>query len=113
MFLAFRYQPGFGPLAVAYATANIASALPLTSGGLGVIESHPWWPSPPGFGAPRATAVVATLAYRLVSYWLLPPLGVVAYLRLRLRAVDRRPDNPRPAGPAQVPAPGPADDGDG
>ena len=28
MFLAFRYQPGFGPLAVAYATANIASALP-------------------------------------------------------------------------------------
>ena len=38
MFLAFRYQPGFGPLAVAYATANIASALPLTSGGPGVIE---------------------------------------------------------------------------
>jgi hypothetical protein len=28
MFLAFRYQPGFGPLAVAYAAANIASAIP-------------------------------------------------------------------------------------
>jgi uncharacterized membrane protein YbhN (UPF0104 family) len=42
MFLAFRYQPGFGPLAVAYATANIASALPLTSGGLGVIEVTLW-----------------------------------------------------------------------
>jgi uncharacterized protein (TIRG00374 family) len=38
MFLAFRYQPGFGPLAVAYAAANIASAIPLTPGGLGVTE---------------------------------------------------------------------------
>ena len=38
MFLALRYQPGFGPLAVAYAAANIASAIPLTPGGLGVIE---------------------------------------------------------------------------
>jgi uncharacterized membrane protein YbhN (UPF0104 family) len=28
MFLAFRHQPGFGPLAVAYAAANIASAIP-------------------------------------------------------------------------------------
>src|SRR5262249_49490031 len=32
MFLAFGYQPGFGPLAVAYAAANIASAIPLTPG---------------------------------------------------------------------------------
>jgi uncharacterized membrane protein YbhN (UPF0104 family) len=38
MFLAFGYQPGFGPLAVAYAAANIASAVPLTPGGLGVVE---------------------------------------------------------------------------
>ena len=30
MFLAFRYQPGFGPLAVAYGAANIASAIPIT-----------------------------------------------------------------------------------
>jgi hypothetical protein len=32
MFLAFGHQPGFGPLAVAYAAANIASAVPLTPG---------------------------------------------------------------------------------
>ena len=38
VFLALRYQPGFGPLAVAYAAANIASAIPVTPGGLGVIE---------------------------------------------------------------------------
>jgi len=34
MFLAFRYQPGFGPLAVASAAANIGSAIPITPGGL-------------------------------------------------------------------------------
>jgi uncharacterized membrane protein YbhN (UPF0104 family) len=57
--------------------------------------------------------VVATLAYRLVNYWLPLPFGAVAYLRLRLHAADRRPDNPQPAGSAQVPAPGSAEDGDG
>jgi uncharacterized protein (TIRG00374 family) len=45
MFLAFHYQPGFGPLTVAYAAANIASAIPVTPGGLGVIEVT-LWPSP-------------------------------------------------------------------
>ncbi len=33
VFLALRYQPGFGPLAVAYAAANIASAIPVTPAG--------------------------------------------------------------------------------
>jgi len=69
MFVAFRYQPGFGPLAVAYAVANIASAIPITPGGLGVIEVT-LVAITTGFGAPRATAVLALLSYRLVNYWL-------------------------------------------
>jgi hypothetical protein len=41
VFLALRYRPGFGPLAVAYPAANIAGAIPLTPGGLGVVKvSH-------------------------------------------------------------------------
>ena len=73
MFLAFRYQPGFGPLAVAYAAANIASAIPITPGGLGVVEVT-LVAITAGFGAPRATAVIAVLGYRVVNYWLpLPP----------------------------------------
>jgi uncharacterized membrane protein YbhN (UPF0104 family) len=40
MFLALRYQPGFGPLAVAYAAANIASAIPVTPGGAGGDRGH-------------------------------------------------------------------------
>jgi uncharacterized protein (TIRG00374 family) len=84
VFLALRYQPGFGPLAVAYAAANIASAIPLTPGGLGVIEVT-LVAITVGFGAPRATAVLAVLGYRIVNYWLPLIPGAIAYLRLRLR----------------------------
>jgi uncharacterized membrane protein YbhN (UPF0104 family) len=69
VFLALRYQPGFGPLAVAYAAASIASAIPVTPGGLGVIEVT-LVAITVGFGAPRATAVLAVLGYRIVNYWL-------------------------------------------
>jgi uncharacterized protein (TIRG00374 family) len=99
MFLAFRYQPGFGPLAVAYAAANIASAIPITPGGLGVIEVT-LVAITVGFGAPRATAVIAVLGYRVVNYWLPLLPGAVAYLRLRLSlnaAGKARPSTP-PAG---------------
>ena len=78
-------QPGFGPLAVAYAAANIASAIPLTPGGLGVIEVT-LVAVTVGFGAPRATAVLAVLGYRIVNYWLPLVPGAIAYIRLRLRS---------------------------
>ena len=91
VFLALRYQPGFGPLAVAYAAANIASAIPLTPGGLGVIEVT-LVAVTVGFGAPRATAVLAVLGYRIVNYWLPLVPGAIAYIRLRLRSGgDRKP----------------------
>jgi uncharacterized protein (TIRG00374 family) len=88
MFVAFGYQPGFGPLAVAYAAANIASAIPLTPGGLGVVEVTLVAISV-GFGSPRATAVLAVLGYRVVNYWLPLIPGGVAYLRLRLKPGDK------------------------
>jgi hypothetical protein len=84
VFLALRHQPGFGPLAVAYAAANIASAIPLTPGGLGVIEVT-LVAVTVGFGAPRATAVLAVLGYRIVSFWLPLIPGAIAYIRLRLQ----------------------------
>jgi uncharacterized protein (TIRG00374 family) len=99
MFLAFRYQPGFGPLAVAYGAANIASAIPITPGGLGVIEVT-LVAITVGFGAPRATAVIAVLGYRVVNYWLPLLPGAAAYLRLRLSlnaAGKAKPSGP-PAG---------------
>jgi uncharacterized membrane protein YbhN (UPF0104 family) len=84
VFLALSYQPGFGPLAVAYGAANIASAIPLTPGGLGVIEVT-LVAITVGFGAPRPTAVLAVLGYRIVNYWLPLIPGAIAYIRLRLR----------------------------
>jgi len=41
-------------------------------------------------GAPRATAVLAVLGYRLVSYWLPLLPGAFAYLHLRLHPNVRR-----------------------
>jgi len=83
MFLAVRYQPGFGPLAIAYTVANIASALPITPGGLGVVEVT-LVAITVGFGAPRPTTVLAVVGYRIVNYWLPLIPGTIAYIRLRL-----------------------------
>jgi uncharacterized protein (TIRG00374 family) len=94
VFLALRYQPGFGPLAVEYGAANIASAIPLTPGGLGVIEVT-LVAITVGFGAPRATAVLAILGYRIVNFWLPLVPGAVAYIRLRLRGAAN--GNTKPA----------------
>jgi hypothetical protein len=86
VFLALRYQLGLGPLAVAYAAANIASAIPLTPGGLGVIEvTLVAVTVTVGFGSPRPTAVLAVLGYRIVNFWLPLIPGAIAYVRLRLR----------------------------
>jgi uncharacterized protein (TIRG00374 family) len=100
MFLALRYQPGFGPLAVAYAAANIAGAIPVTPGGLGVIEVT-MVAVIVGFGAPRATAVPAVLGYRIVNYWLPLLPGAVAYLRLRLSKKPTDAADPRRRRPGE------------
>jgi uncharacterized membrane protein YbhN (UPF0104 family) len=98
MFAAFGYQPGFGPLAVAYGAANTASAIPITPGGLGVIEIALVAVSV-GFGAPRPTAVLAVLGYRIVNYWLPLLPGAIAYLRLRLSPQAVRPADHRDSAP--------------
>jgi uncharacterized protein (TIRG00374 family) len=69
---------------VAYSAANVIALVPLTPGGLGVVEA-----SLGGTlvlaGVPPATALLATLAYRIVSYWLPLFCGIVAYALARRR----------------------------
>jgi uncharacterized protein (TIRG00374 family) len=84
MFLALGWQPGVGPVTVAYAAANIASAIPITPGGLGVIEVT-LVAITVGFGTPKPIAILAVLGYRIIDFWLPLLPGAVAYLRLRLR----------------------------
>ena len=72
---------------LAYAVAGVIGLLPITPGGIGVVEA-----SLAGFlalaGLDGAQAVLATLAYRLASYWLPMLAGPVAYAVFRYRYRD-------------------------
>ncbi|MGO9332438.1 MAG: lysylphosphatidylglycerol synthase transmembrane domain-containing protein [Acidimicrobiales bacterium] len=79
-------------LLVAYGLAYVLAAIPVTPGGLGVVEGV-LVPSLVGFGATRAIAIVAVIGYRLVNFWLPIPVGAGCYLSLAgggIRASDRR-----------------------
>jgi uncharacterized protein (TIRG00374 family) len=74
------------PLVVlAYAGAMLLALIPFTPGGLGFVEA-----GLTGLlalaGASAHQAVVATLAYRLLTFWLPLPLGGIAYLLHRRRS---------------------------
>jgi hypothetical protein len=73
-------------LLVAYGLANILAVIPLTPGGLGVIEGV-LIPTLTGFGVGKGVATVAVLAYRLVNFWLPIPIGGGCYLSLRIESV--------------------------
>jgi uncharacterized protein (TIRG00374 family) len=71
-------------LLVAYGLANILAVLPITPGGLGVIEGV-LIPTLVGFGVPAAVATVGVLSWRLLNFWLPIPLGGGCYFSLRVR----------------------------
>jgi uncharacterized protein (TIRG00374 family) len=64
---------------LAYAVAGIVALIPITPGGLGIVEA-----SLSGLlilaGVNASDAFLATLAYRLASYWLPLVAGPIAYL---------------------------------
>lgn len=77
-------------LLVAYGLANVLAAIPLTPGGLGVIEAT-LTTILVGFGTPRGAATLGVVAYRLINFWLPIPLGGLAYLSLQVdKATSRR-----------------------
>jgi uncharacterized protein (TIRG00374 family) len=72
-------------LLVAFGLANVLAALPITPGGLGVVEAT-LTSILVGFGTPRAAATLGVVGYRLINFWLPIPLGGISYLSLQ---VDR------------------------
>jgi uncharacterized protein (TIRG00374 family) len=100
---AFGYRIGPDGLLVAYGLAFVLAAIPVTPGGLGVVEAV-LTSMLVGFGATRGIAVLGVVSYRLVNFWLPIPLGGLAYLSLRVdrhvdalraeaqRAIDEAPD---------------------
>lgn len=84
-----------GLLLTAYGAANLLGLVPVTPGGLGVVEGV-LMPSLVAFGVGGAAAVLGVLSWRVLQFWLPIPVGGVAYVVLR--ATDRRPaTGPRPA----------------
>jgi uncharacterized membrane protein YbhN (UPF0104 family) len=77
-------NPRFSLVLVAYGAAALLTMIPITPGGLGFVEA--------GLasllvvaGIPASSALLATLAYRIVSYWLPLLAGPVAWVLFRRR----------------------------
>jgi uncharacterized protein (TIRG00374 family) len=70
-------------LLVAYGLANILAVIPITPGGLGVVEGV-LIPTLSGFGVPKEMAILGVLSWRLINFWLPIPFGGLAYLSLRV-----------------------------
>ena len=70
-------------LFAAYGIANVAGVLPVTPGGLGVVDSV----APlllVSFGITRSVATLGVLGWRLVNFWLPIPAGAAAYVSLKV-----------------------------
>src|ERR687896_198533 len=76
---AVHADPRPSTVLLAYCAAQFLGTLPLTPGGLGFVEAGLTGTLALA-GVPAGAAVVATLAYRLVSFWLPIPAGGVAAL---------------------------------
>lgn len=93
-------EPRASLVLLAYVVAAILGMIPITPGGLGFVEA--------GLtatlvlaGVSAPDAAIATLAYRLVSYWFPLPAGAIAYLGYRRRygAPGEAPQAPPEAAP--------------
>ena len=76
-------------LIVAYGLANVLAAIPITPGGLGVVEAV-MTSTLVGFGTPRGVAVLGVIGYRLVNFWLPIPVGALSYVSIRARGASRK-----------------------
>jgi uncharacterized protein (TIRG00374 family) len=86
-------EPQLSLVLLAYVAAQLLAQIPITPGGIGVVEA--------GLtatlvlsGVSGGDAAVATLAYRLVSYWLMLPAGLVAWVIHRRRLAIAAPAAP-------------------
>jgi uncharacterized protein (TIRG00374 family) len=80
---AFGHRSSITGLLVAFGLANVAAAIPITPGGLGVLDAT-LVATLVAFGAPADTALLGVAGWRLVNFWLPIPLGVASYVSLRI-----------------------------
>ena len=82
-FTALGQTPPLRGLLLAYCAGQLAAALPVTPGGLGVVEGSLTL-ALVAFGGAEAGTLAAVLLYRLVSFWGLLPVGALCWLALHL-----------------------------
>ncbi|MHB8464710.1 MAG: lysylphosphatidylglycerol synthase transmembrane domain-containing protein [Acidimicrobiales bacterium] len=78
---------------LAYGAAQVVSNVPITPGGLGVVEGS-LTVALVAFGGSTSATVAAVLLYRVISFWLTMPLGWLAWFLLQLDV--RRHPRPEP-----------------
>jgi uncharacterized protein (TIRG00374 family) len=90
-------QPRASLVLLAFFAAQLLGTLPLTPGGLGFVEAGLTGTLALA-GVGGGAAVLATLAYRLVSFWLpIPAGGVAAIVHRRLYGANGNGSRPEPA----------------
>jgi len=70
-------------LLVAFCLANVLAVIPITPGGLGIVEGA-YIPAITGFGLTRSQASLGVLGYRLAQYWVPMLIGGLCYVSLRV-----------------------------
>lgn len=80
--LAYGYGAAPGPLLTAYGFVQLLALLPISPGGLGVVESA-LVPLLIAFGAPTGVAVLGVVTWRLFQFWLPVPVGLASWASLR------------------------------
>lgn len=78
-------------LVVAFGIANVLSVIPITPGGLGIVEGV-YIPTLVGFGLTQSIATLSVLSYRVAQYWLPILVGWLSYLSLQVGpfSIDRK-----------------------
>lgn len=85
---AFGRAPDPGGLLTTYALVSLLALLPVTPGGLGLVEGAAV-PLLVSFGSPQDAALLGVLTWRLFGFWLTIPLGATAYAWLLSRRTGR------------------------
>ncbi|MGN6168155.1 MAG: lysylphosphatidylglycerol synthase transmembrane domain-containing protein [Solirubrobacteraceae bacterium] len=101
--LAVGTRPPLYVALLAYGAAQLLGQIPVTPGGLGVVEAGLTGTLALA-GVAAAPAALATLAYRLASYWLPLPVGLSAWVWHRRRYGSDSPQAPRRRDRCPLPA---------
>jgi uncharacterized protein (TIRG00374 family) len=72
---------GWRTVGAAYLVAQVVRQIPISPGGLGFVEAS--LVTALSLGASTAVATAAVLLYRILSFWLILPVGLLTYLGLR------------------------------